>query len=387
MDAWTEILDGGGCVDVIYMDFQKAFDTVPHRRLISKVDAHGIRGHTLQWIGNFLSHRQQRVVVNGVRSEPVGVTSGVPQGSVLGPVLFLMYINDLPMGISSSIKLFADDTKLFAQPTISGGNQLQEDLNTLQSWSEDWLLSFHPEKSKVMKLGYHKSDRQYYMDISDDLGTRRVTLKETEVEKDLGVYIDNELSFKNHVAQITAKANRIVGIIRRSFDNLSEELFVQLYKSLVRPILEYGHSVWNPYLKTLCQEVEKVQRRATKLLGCLKNLSYPERLRRLKLPSLEHRRNRGDMIDAYKYVHGLYDCSKPNLNFSEVTRTRGHSLKLIKSRCTRRVRSNFFTERVVRLWNSLPQETVTAPSLNSFKARLDKFWERLPDLYDPSCYH
>ena len=157
-------------MDVIYMDFQKAFDTVPHRRLISKINAHGIRGQLLQWIGDFLTQRQQCVVVNGVRSELVNVASGVPQGSVLGPVLFLIYINDLPMGVSGSIKLFADDTKIFSQPAASDGNVLQRDLNTLQAWSAAWLLSFHPEKCKVMKLGRHKSDFQYQMEVKDEAG-------------------------------------------------------------------------------------------------------------------------------------------------------------------------------------------------------------------------
>ena len=193
-----------------------------------------------------------------------------------------------------------------------------------------------------MKLGRHKSDFQYEMEVNDAPGIRTVVLQETEVEKDLGVYLDNQLCFKSHVAQITTKANRIVGIIRRSFDNLTEELFVHLFKSLVRPILEYGHSVWNPYLKTLCQEVESVQRRATKLLRSLKNLSYSERLRKLKLPSLEHRRKRGDMIDVYKYINGLYDCDRPRLGLSETTHTRGHSLKLSRKVCKRNVRSNFF---------------------------------------------
>ena len=206
------------------------------------------------------------------------------------------------------------------------------------------------------------------------------------VSKDLGVQVDNQLSFKSHVASITAKANRVVGVIRRSFDNLTEELFVTLFKSLVRPILEYGHSVWNPHLKTLSQEVERVQRRATGLLGSLKGLSYPERLQKLKLPSLEHRRKRGDMIDTYKYVHGLYDCARPALTFSEVTHTRGHSLKLRTGISRLNVRKYFFSQRIVSLWNSLPEEVVTAPSTNSFKARLDRHWESLPTKYDPACF-
>ena len=213
-----------------------------------------------------------------------------------------------------------------------------------------------------------------------------VVLEEIEVEKDLGVNIDNQLSFKSHIASMTAKANRIVGIIRRSFRNLTEELFVTLFKSLVRPILEYGHSVWNPHLKTLNQEVERVQRRATSLLGSLKNLSYPERLRKLGLPSLEHRRKRGDMIDTYKYIHGFYDCARPKLPFSEVSQTRGNSLKLRTDYSRLNVRKYYFSQRVVSLWNSLPDGVVTAPSINSFKARLDRHWETLPSVYDPDCF-
>ena len=296
LDVWTKVLDEGGCIDVIYMDFQKAFDTVPHRRLITKIEAHGISGRLLGWLTNFLADREQRVVVNGTRSSTAKVTSGVPQGSVLGPVLFLLFINDLPIGISNFIKMFADDTKLYSGLRTADDDSLQVDLDLLQDWSSKWLMRCHPEKCKVMKLGRQRSNIQYQMN--------NVILEEIEVEKDLGVHMDNQLSFKSHVAFATAKANRVVGVIRRSFDNLTEELFLTLFKSLVRPILEYGHSVWNPYLKTLRQEVERVQRRATGLLGSLKNLSYPERLQKLGLPSLEHRRKRGDMIDAYKYIHG-----------------------------------------------------------------------------------
>ena len=378
LDVWTKVLDEGGCVDVIYMDFQKAFDTVPHRRLISKIEAHGIGGRLLGWLTDFLADREQRVVVNGTRSSTAEVTSGVPQGSVLGPVLFLLFINDLPKGISKSVKMFADDTKLFSGMTDVNDDSLQNDLEVLQDWSSKWLMQFHPEKCKVMKLGRQRSNIQYRMN--------NVILEEIEAEKDLGVQVDNQLSFKSHVAMVTAKANRVVGVIRRSFDNLTEELFATLFKSLVRPILEYGHSVWNPHLKTLSQEVERVQRRATGLLGSLKHLSYPERLQKLELPSLEHRRKRGDMIDAYKYIHGHYDCATPTLPFSDVTQTRGHSLKLKTCFSRLNVRKYFFSQRIVSLWNSLPEEVVTAPSINSFKARLDRHWDSLPTKYDPDCF-
>ena len=168
----------------------------------------------------------------------------------------------------------------------------------------------------------------------------------------------------------------------RAPDYLDDDLFRQLFTSLVRPILEYGHSVYQPQLKTLCADLEDVQRRATKLVPSLKDLPYPERLKRLRLPSLEHRRNRGDMIDMYKYIHGHYLTDKPHFDLADRTETRGHSLKVTKKRCRLHVRSNYFSHRVVNLWNSLPENTVTAPNLNCFKSRLDAHWRNLTN---PTC--
>ena len=188
--------------------------------------------------------------------------------------------------------MFADDTKVYIRSDCAGATEgLQDDINRLQQWSSDWLLKFHPQKCCVLKLGTKKSDANYHMSTRDSNGTvHTVQLAESEAERDLGVIIDSKLNFKQQVSQSTAKANRTVGIIRRSFDYLTESTFVQLYKSLVRPILEYGHCVWNPQSKLLCCELKDVQRQATKLLSWLKDKPYPDRLRRLGLPCLEHRR-------------------------------------------------------------------------------------------------
>ena len=212
-----------------------------------------------------------------------------------------------------------------------------------------------------------------------------IELEEHEVEKDLGVFVDNQLTFKEHVAKVTAKANTVVGIIRRTFDFLDDNLFTSLFKSLVCPILEYGHSVYQPYHKTLCSDIEDVQRRATKLLPSVRDLPYPDRLRHLGLPSLEHRRNRGDMIDMYKYMHGLYDVDRPKFERATSRNTRGHSLRLAKGHCRLNLRSNSFSQRVVSKWNSLPDSVVTAPTINSFKNRLDAHWQNLPSVYQPTC--
>ena len=219
----------------------------------------------------------------------------------------------------------------------------------------------------------------------NDGTTSEIKLATTTKEKDLGVIIDNKLSFSEHVAYSTSRANRLCGLIRRSFSFLSEEIFVLLFKSLVRPLLEYGHCIWQPHEKGLCNEIENVQRRATKMLSHLKELSYPERLRRLKLPSLEFRRLRGDMIETFKYIHGYYDTERPNFEKANTNQLRGHSLKLHKKHCRRKIRSNFFANRVINTWNNLPEDVVTAPSINSFKSRLDSFWKDLPIIYNPTC--
>ena len=241
---------------------------------VAKTESYGVRGKVINWIRDFLSGRTQEVCVNGIKSEP--------GGSVLGPILFVIYINDLPDCVKSDTKLFVDDTKIFTRSDISENRkQLQEDLDNLHIWSKDWQLRFHPEKCCVMRLGQKDEETNYTMKGIDENGEEKTyTLKESKEEKDLGVIVDNELDFKKHIATVTAKANRTVGIIRRSFTHLANDTFVLLYKAVVRPTLEYGHAVYNPRLKTLCCELEDVQRRATRLIGNLKEMPYSERLKK-----------------------------------------------------------------------------------------------------------
>ena len=366
---------------------------------MEKVSACGIKGKLHNWIKDFLSNRTQYVVINGETSLVGKVTSGIPQGSVLGPILFVIYINDLPRGVKSQVKMFADDTKLYSRVDIIdndgrnlGASDLQNDLDKLTNWSDKWQLKFHPDKCCVLKLGQDRGT-EYYMNTRDkDGSTTRVKLKETHVETDLGVAIDRTLSFKQHVAQATLKASRVVGVIRRSFDYLTLETFSQLFKSMVRPILEYGHCVWKPdekFQKGLCAQLENVQKRATKMLSEIKDLPYPERLRKLRLPSLEHRRKRGDAIEMYKYLHGHYKVQSPKFELSATrdlpTQTRGNSMKLTKQRYRCNTRGNFFANRTVNLWNNLPDSVITAPSVNAFKNRLDRHWASLPTVFDPDC--
>ena len=385
MNIWTEALDQGHHIDAIYMDFMKAFDTVPHRRLLSKLGAHGVSNPILGWIKSFLTDRKQQVQVNGSTSEWMDVTSGIPQGSVLGPLLFIVYINDLPDHIDSEAYLFADDTKLFRViKSEEDTGILQQDLSRALEWSEEWLLRFHPDKCKSMTIGKPKvQNRQYQLNLEG----KEHKLESTQEEKDIGLTIDSGLTFEKHINGKVNKANSICALIRRTYMNLDKETFLPLYKALVRSHLEYANTVWSPYKQKFIDAIENVQRRATKQVAGLKDLPYPERLKKLKLPTLTYRRHRGDMIEVYKMLHDKYDdniTTLLKLRDSDTTRIslRGHSLTLFKPRANRNLRQSSFAIRVVDIWNSLPQKVVEAPSLNTFKCRLDKYWRDQECVYN-----
>ena len=303
IETWTDQLEKGIDIDVLYFDFSKAFDMVPHRRLLSKLESYKVSQQITDWVEAYLSNRKQRVLVNGTRSEWEAVSSGVPQGSVLGPVLFLIYINDLPKEVKNCIRLFADDTKLYRTVTTDlDCLSLQQDIDNIEEWASKWQLKFHPKKCKTMRIG-DKYPRYNYTMTAED-GTI-VKLEETVVEKDLGVVVDNKLTFSHHINSIVARANQVMGMIRRSFKYMDKDIFVQLFTSRVRPILEYGNVIWSPRLIRDIDAVERVQRRATKTVPGISTMTYPDRLQTLRLPSLVYRRARGDMIETYKYLHNV----------------------------------------------------------------------------------
>ncbi|KAK6167371.1 hypothetical protein SNE40_021416 [Patella caerulea] len=299
MDEWTEIIDNGGSIDAIYMDFMKAFDKVPHRRLIKKLDSYGLSKTIIVWVEDFLNNRKQKVSVNGHESRQQNVTSGIPQGSVLGPILFVIYINDMPDCVLAPTYLFADDTKIYAEiKNKDDSNSLQYDLDKLQQWSNKWLLRFHPNKCKVVRVTNKKFKEEQTTQEYNlyNQNGEKIILEYSEGEKDIGVLVDRALNFSKHIQQQVNKANSIMGLIRRTFTHLDETTFKYLFQALVRPNLEYAAAVWSPHRKNDINSIENVQRRATKLIPSLKNLEYQERLRKLKMPTLTYRRRRGDII-------------------------------------------------------------------------------------------
>ena len=333
-----------------------------------------------------LSERTQQVSVNGCKSKLSQITSGVPQGSVLGPVLFIIYINSMIEKSNeqsgSDLFLYADDVKIFKEVKNEEDVEiLQNDLDRLVDWSKYSLLRFNPEKCVVMriKLGKKKLEVRNYYNIDE---TR---LRIVEEEKDLGVIIDDKLSFEDHISQIVKKANSLVGITRRTFDYIDKNVFKAIFTSIIRPILEYAAPVWNPKKKFLIDIIENVQRRATRLINGLTEKNYNERLSFLKLPSLQYRRYRGDMIEMYKMTHGIYDedVLTDFLKYSKDQHRfyfRRHQFCIVKEKFKKEVRKNYFKLRVADQWNNLPENVVNAENVNTFKARLDRLWKDV--MYD-----
>ncbi len=378
LDHWTDALDSDDIIDCIYMDYAKAFDKVPHRRLISKLSSYGIHNSIIQWIDAFLTDRYQQVAVNGALSGLQKMTSGIPQGSVLGPLLFVIYINDLPDLLQSQPYLFADDTKIFRVIKNNRDQEiLQSDLDKLYNWSTTWLLSFHPQKCKCMRIAKKPNETP-----KSEYKLNNHTLDWSGTEKDIGLLVDETLSFENHLITKVKKANSMFGLLRRIFQFMDKETFKPLYQSMVRVHLDYVSSVWAPYKKKDIKLLEQVQRRATKQIPGFSNLSYPDRLKSLEIPTLSYRRLRGDMIEVYKIIHEVYDPDAAPCLPRSLGPTRGHSMKLYQQRSSIDIRKHYFTNRVVKIWNSLSEDVINAPSVNSFKNRLDKYWENQPLKYN-----
>ena len=210
MNDYTDFIENGDSIDVIYLDFRKAFDTVPHKRLINKLKAYGVNGPILDWIESFLTGRTQRVKVKNSYSDYSSVNSGIPQGSILGPLLFIIFINDLPDVVKSACKIFADDTKIYN--SHKKYKTLQDDLLNLLKWSEIWQLHFNTSKCGALHIGSKNSNHEYYTDENSTL-----KLKTVNTEKDVGVTFSSDLKFDEHISNIVGKANSLTGLLKRSF--------------------------------------------------------------------------------------------------------------------------------------------------------------------------
>ena len=339
----------------------------PHRRLLLKLQSYGLKNNIFCWIKDFLHGRVQRVKVGASFSSDANVLSGIPQGSILGPLLFNIYINDLPNNINSHIKIFADDTKIFNSSHNS--KLLQKDINSLLEWSDIWQLKFNFAKCKVLHCGLGNENKEYFFNTD----TSNVKINSCSEEKDLGVIFDDKLLFDKHINKCISKANQVLGVIKRSFESKDASLILKLYKSMVRPHLEYANNIWSPHLKRQSVSIERTQRRATKIISKLQNLPYETRLKKLSLPSLKFRRLRGDLIQAFKIFNGLDNIPINSIfKLCHNTNTRNSLFKIFVTHAYTNKKKYSFNNRVAKYWNNLSPSTKTAKNTNNFKDSLDK---------------
>ena len=367
----TSSMHLGVQTDVVVMDFAKAFDTVPHPHLMIKLRRLGVDETTIGWIESFLRDLSQRVVLEGVSSKEVPVLSGVPQGSVIGPVLFLAYINDLPNGLTSDIRLFADDTVLCREvKSISDAADLQADLHKLEEWSNKWLLRFHPDKCQVLRVSRGRRTITHHYTL---FGTK---LQDTESIKYLGVNITSDLRWNKQVDAVRSRANSKLGFLRRNVRVASTQLKSQLYSTVVRSGLEYASTVWCPHEAKLINGLESVQRRAARwaVNRYERKASVTQMLAELKWHTLEQRRIHSRLVMLFKIFHGLALVQHNSLSHATNSSTR-HSRNTNQYTYTPfQPRTNYFKysffPHTVSQWNSLPLNILEAPTVEVFKARL-----------------
>ena len=367
-DQVVKNLDDGKPTDVIYLDFSKAFDKVSITKLLTKVRSFGICGKLYEWIKNWLTDRKQRVIIKGKGSNWVDVLSGVPQGSVLGPLLFLIYINDIDDCATTIDKLrkFADDTKL--GHCINSGNdkeKLQQALDRIVEWGNKWKMEYNVGKCKVLHIGQSNPCHGYYMN-----GT---ALKEVENEKDLGIWYSKNLKPSLHCLEAARIAKGILYQIARNFHFRDKKVFLDLYKKHVRVHLEYASPAWSPFRIGDIEVLEKVQQKFVNMVSGLNGTTYEQKLSELDLPTLAERRLRFDMIQTFKIIKGIDKVDANNFfRYNQQERTRNnHPLNLIQRHSKTDTCKNFFSSRVIQHWNNLPAHVKNSENLEQFKCRLD----------------
>ena len=360
--------DQGTQVDVIVLDFSKAFDTVPHDRLLHKLSNYGIRNNLLKWISSFLKSRSQRVVVDGANSAWVHVDSGVPQGTVLGPLLFLAHINDLPRVIQSSCRLFADDCLLYR--AIHGPRDqqiLQDDLTKLQAWASDWGMRFNASKCQVLRTYRTRHPVSCFYAINHHI------LEEVNAATYLGVTITSKLDWGQHIDSMCNRANRTLGFLRRNLSHAPKDLKCLAYISLVRSVLEYAAQAWDPHLKKHVDQLERIQRRAARFAtrDYSTYSSVTSMLDDLKWDSLAQRRRHLRLTLMFKITHQLVFVPTEGVLLPADSRTRAsHHLKFRQMQTRTSAHSNSFFPRTIKDWNALPSDAVSATSADMFQAWL-----------------
>ena len=367
----AEILDQKGQADCIIMDFSKAFDTVPHQRLLTKLKYNGIAGSLLTWMRHFLTKRTQQVVIDGFSSDRVYVSSGVPQGTVLGPAMFLMYINDLPRNVNSTVRLLADDCIMYKR--IMSANDpvtLQEDINTLCTWQHHWLMKFNIRKCFAMHVTHKKNPIRTTYKVGE------MALQAVENHTYLGVQLNNKLNWNHHIVKTTAKANSTLGLLRRNLYHCNQSVKSTAYKTLVRPQLEYCATIWDPHHQVYINSLEAVQNRAARFVkrDFSRDSSVSSMVKDLGWKSLEERRLTARLTLLYKASHQLAAINISKYQNTSTTRRMTRQTSALSFNYPKPSKDCYkysFLPRTVAQWNTLPPTIRNSPTIESFKNHME----------------
>jgi hypothetical protein len=371
-NCFAEALDKKKDIHVVFCDISKAFDRVWHEGLLYKLQRNGIDGSLLAWCKNYLKNRKQRVLINGQHSNWKGINAGVPQGSVLGPLMFLIYINDIVDNISGNIKLYADDTALFidVENTIEAEQILNEDLAKLKLWSDQWLVNFNAKKTVGMKISLKRNTQN-----NPDLYMNDSKLEIVDNYKHLGLQFNKRLNWRDHVLSIVTKGNRNLDVLKRLRYSLDRKTLETLYMSFIRPSLEYGSVIWDNCDEESQDMLEKVQLNAAKIItGAIKGTSHNSLYQECGWESLRKRRQDQKLILFHKMIHGnapAYLCNMIPPKVGEIQkRVMRNADNYVKPLCrTEQYRSSFLPD-VINSWNNLPRDIRNIENEKEFKHKL-----------------
>lgn len=380
-------LDAGKEIRVVFCDISKAFDRVWHKGLLYKLQKSGISGSLLEWFRNYLSGRAQRVVLNGSYSDWLFITAGVPQGSILGPLLFLIFINDIVDEIQATIKLFADDTSLYivVDNPVDAAEILNSDISKIYKWSQDWLVKFNPQKTETMIVS-----RKINKPIHPSLEMNGHEIESVENHKHLGVYFSCDGKWIDHCNYIIDKSYKRINILRKLKSILDRFSLEKLYLSFIRPILEYADVIWDFQNQSYIDKIENVQLDAARIVtGGTKLTSIQKLYDETRWEKLTDRRKRHKLLYFHKMVNNSAPQYLVNLVPNRVGSRHEHNTRqtdnLLNINTRTSLYASYFLPSSIKLWNSLQPEIRLCNSISLFKRKLQDQNNKVPVHYYSGC--
>lgn len=369
---FSKALDDKKDVQIAFCDVSKAFDRVWHKGLLHKLNKYGVEGPLLKWFSDYLSERQQRVTIEGKSSNWGLINAGVPQGSTLGPLLFLVYINDITENIIGNIRLFADDTILFnvVDSPVTSSEILNRDLETINKWAQQWLVSFNPNKTELLYITKKRNPPTY-----PPITFNHVQINEVDRVRHLGLTLSKDLTWSAHIESIATNATRRLALLNKCKSILSRGTLETMYTSYIRPTLEYGSIVWNNCSTADSERLENIQLQAARIVtGAPRGTSHDKLYNELGWSKLVNRREYTQLIMFYKMYHNQAPNYLNHLVPPSVSNTTYHNLRNSNNLipCLARTENfkNSFLNNATRLWNNLSADLRTTDTLSQFKLNL-----------------